>query len=200
MVTEGPFLISFDQTLRKELVRKTLHISIALVPLLARFNFVFTVLCLSVGSLFYIVNELARLNGHARGFISSVTMMAARPMEKGFIWGPVTLALGAMSALIYYPHPAASVAIYAVAFGDGLASLAGKFWRRKNITLPTGKTLIGSITCFLAVLISSLFVLNQILPALAAAATATLLETLPLKDGDNLVIPLGTGLLIFMIV
>ncbi len=183
-------------SLRKELVRKIIHVSIALVPSLALFNLLFTVLLLSGGILFYMVTEFARVNGHPLSAISSLTLLAARPMEKGIIWGPVTLAMGALGALIFYPRPAFSAGIYALAFGDAFASLTGKFWARKNIVLPTGKTLAGSLACFLAVLTSSVLVLNQIIPALAAAAVATLLEALPFKDGDNLIIPLGTGMVL----
>ena len=184
---------------RKELTRKVIHVTIALVPLMAKWNFVFTVVFLSTGILFYVVNETGRISGRNRGFVSRLTEMASRSVEQGFVWGPVTLGLGALAALLYYPSPASAVAIYALAFGDGIASVAGKFLARRGSVRIGDKTLIGSIFCFLAVLISSYAVLRDIQLALIASFTATVLELLPIKDVDNLIIPLGTGLVITLL-
>ena len=187
------------QTIRKELVRKSIHITIALVPVLAGINFLITVLMLSTGILIYVVNETARISGRSGGFISRLTILASRPAEHGFVWGPVTLGLGALAALLYYPDPASVIAIYALAFGDGIASLVGKLWGRVRIMWLGGKTLVGSFACFLAVLLSSWFVLEDLVLALISAAVATILEMIPIKDVDNLIIPLGTGFVLSLV-
>ncbi len=187
------------QTIRKEIVRKFIHITIALVPALASLNFFLTVITLCTGILFYVANETARVNGKTTGLISRITAVAARPTEHGFVWGPVTLGLGALAALLYYPEPAAVVAIYALAFGDGIASLTGKLLGENRIMLLAGKSLIGSTSCFIAVLLSSVTVLDNWYFALIAAVTATILEMIPLKDVDNLIIPLGTGLVVTLL-
>ena len=188
------------QAIRKELVRKSIHITIALVPTLANVNLLMTVVLLSAGILFYVVNETARVSGRTGGFVSRMTALAARPVERGFVWGPVTLGLGALAALLYYPDPASAVAIYALAFGDGIASLVGKIWGRGRVAWVGGKTVIGSVACFVAVLISSYLVLHDAALALVAAVVATLLELIPIKDADNLIIPLGTGLVLTLLV
>ena len=187
------------QSFRKELTRKTIHITIALVPTLANWNFLFTVIFLSAGILFYAINETARIRGKAGGIISRMTVMASRPVEKGFVWGPVTLGLGALAALLYYPNPAATVAIYALAFGDGIASITGKFLGRRTTVRIGEKTLVGSISCFIAVFISAYAVLNNLHLALVSAVTATILELIPARDADNLIIPLGTGLVLTLL-
>lgn len=187
------------QTIRKELFRKSIHITIALVPTFARINFPLTVLLLSTGILFYVANETARVNGKTNGLISRMTVLASRMGEDGFVWGPVTLGLGALAALLYYPEPAAVVAIYALAFGDGIASLVGKLFGNSRILLFGRKSIPGSVACFSAVFVSSWLVLDDIFIALASAATATLLEMIPIKDIDNLIIPLGTGLVVTLL-
>ncbi len=187
------------QSFQKELTRKIIHITIALVPAMANWNFLFTVIFLSAGILFYAVNETARISGKSGGFISRMTVMASRPVEKGFVWGPVTLGLGALAALLYYPSPAATVAIYALAFGDGIASIAGKFLGRRTIIRIGEKTLVGSIACFIVVFISAYAILTDLRLALAAAITATILELVPARDADNLIIPLGTGLVLTLL-
>jgi dolichol kinase len=170
--------------------------TIAFVPLLANWNMIVTVMLLCSGILYYVVNEASRIAGHRNGLISRMTILASRPVEQGFVWGPVTLGLGALAALLYYPNPAATVAIYALAFGDGLASLVGRFWGGRRIFINGEKTLVGSIACLAAVFVSSWLVLEDPLLALATAVVATILELVPLRDLDNLIIPLGTGLFV----
>jgi dolichol kinase len=186
-------------SLRKELTRKIIHITIALVPTLARWNFVFTVFILSAGILFYVVNETGRISGRTGGLISRMTELVSRPVEQGFVWGPVTLGLGALAALLYYPSPASSVAIYALAFGDGIASVAGKMLAGHSNVRIGEKTLTGSIFCFAAVFIRAFAVLKDLRLALISAVTATILELLPIRDADNLIIPLGTGLVLTLL-
>jgi len=188
------------QAFYRELTRKAIHVSVAIVPTMANWNFLITVILLSAGIVFYVVNENARISGKSKGMVSLLTEMSTRPTEQGFVWGPVTLGFGALAALLYYPHPAATVAIYALAFGDGVASLAGKFLSRGTVVSIGEKTLSGSISCFLAVYVSALMVLNDYFLALLSAVSATIFELVSIQDVDNLVIPLGTGFVVMLLV
>ena len=185
--------------LAKEVVRKTIHVTIAFVPTLAKWNMTATVVLLAAGILFYVANETARVSGTGFGFVSRMTAVASRPGERGFVWGPVTLGLGAMAALLYYPDPAATVAIYALAFGDGIASVVGKLWGRRSAAWIGTKTPVGSLACFVAVFVSVLTVTRSVPQTLVAAFVATALELIPVKDVDNLIIPLGTGLVMTLV-
>jgi dolichol kinase len=110
--------------------------------------------------------------------------------------GPVTLGLGALVALLMYPSPAASIAIYALAFGDGFASLVGKLLGRVRPAFLRGKSLEGCLACFSAVLIAAYQVSRDYRIALVAALTAMVTEALPLEDYDNLALPLVVGLVV----
>jgi phytol kinase len=183
-------------TLRSEIIRKALHLLIALVPLLASFNLPATVALLAAGTLFYVSAERLRIAGHPVFIVSDLTVIASRERDRGrFVIGPVTLGLGAMLALLLYPSTAAAIAVYALAFGDGLASLAGKLFRTPGIPGTRGKTLAGSLACFLAVLLSCLRLTGSPLKALWLALAATALEMIPVRDFDNLILPVGTGFL-----
>ncbi|WP_246157025.1 diacylglycerol/polyprenol kinase family protein [Oceanispirochaeta crateris] len=183
------------ETIQKEFVRKSIHLMIALVPTLAAWNYKLTVSLLIVGILVYTYAEYLRGRGQRVPIISDLTALASRDRDKGhFVLGPVTLGIGALSALLLYPHPAASIAIYALAFGDGLSSLSGKLFGGVQIPLTGGKTLAGSLTCFISVLTAGLFISQQPLSILLVALMATFLEALPSKDLDNIIIPMGTGL------
>jgi dolichol kinase len=126
--------------------------------------------------------------------------MASRPRDRNrFVLGPVTLGLGALLALLLYPSPAASIAIYALAFGDGWASLIGKLFGRLRPAFMLGKSVEGSLACFAAVYISAYGVSRSMRIAFFAALTATLIEALPLDDYDNIVLPIITGLVVQII-
>jgi dolichol kinase len=109
------------------------------------------------------------------------------------VLGPVTLGIGALLALLLYPPQVASIAIYALAFGDGIASVVGKFFGRIRPAFLCGKSIEGSLACFFVVLLASSKISNDYKTALIAATCATMVEALPLQDYDNLAIPVLVG-------
>ncbi|MCL2252731.1 MAG: phosphatidate cytidylyltransferase [Treponema sp.] len=178
-----------------EIVRKSIHFLIALVPSIAALNKTAAVFLLMIGTLGYTLMEYLRLSGVKVPVISALTNMASRPRDMGrFVMGPVTLGFGAMLALLLYPSSAAAIAIYALAFGDGIASLAGKFIGKLRPAFLRGKSIEGSIACFTVVFASAYAVSGSLHIALTAAFTAMIAEALPLKDYDNIVIPVVVGL------
>jgi dolichol kinase len=187
--------------IQRELLRKGIHLFIACVPSLAAFNPQLTFLLVGLGTLFYTGSEILRINGRRVILISAVTEFASRERDRGrIVLGPITLGLGAMAALYFYPEPAAALAIYALAFGDGLSSLFGRFFGGMSMPLFPEKTVGGSLTCFTAVFLVTFGVIGSFPKACVIAAAATLIEMLPLKDLDNLAIPLGTGLVAVLII
>ncbi len=188
------FGLLLGEQLQGEIIRKSIHLLIAMVPLLAAIDQRATMLLLAAGTLFYVFAEQLRLEGRTVFIVSDLTVIASRERDKGqFVLGPVTLGLGAMLALLLYPAKAASIAIYALAFGDSLAGLIGRFFRSLRIPFTNGKTLAGSLACFLAVLFITFRLIHNLEIALIIALIATLLETLPTGDFDNLLLPVGTG-------
>jgi dolichol kinase len=190
---EGPDI----HEVKTELIRKSMHFLIALSPGVAAINRPFTVILLMIGTLSYACMESLRLAGIQIPVISFLTGIASRPRDANrFVLGPVTLGLGALLALLLYPSPAAAIAIYALAFGDGFASLIGKLFGRIRPAFLLGKSVEGSLACFLAVLFTAYQVSLNYRVALFAAITATLVEALPLEDYDNIVLPLTVGLIV----
>jgi len=178
-----------------EIVRKSIHFLIALVPSMAAVNKTATVFLLFIGTLAYTLMEYLRLSGVKVPFISSVTKMASRPRDTGhFVMGPVTLGFGALLALLLYPSSAAAIAIYALAFGDGIASLVGKFLGKCRPAFLLGKSIEGSVACFAVVFASAYAVSGNLHIAFIAAIAASIVEAMPLKDFDNIAIPVIVGL------
>ncbi|MDR2552119.1 MAG: phosphatidate cytidylyltransferase [Treponema sp.] len=179
---------------RPELVRKGLHFLIALAPALAGFNRILALALLAAGTLAYTVMEMLRRQGKRVPLVSSITVFASRRRDQGrFVLGPVTLGAGAFLSLAVFSPDTAAIAVYALAFGDGTASLAGKFIGRLRPSFLSGKSLEGSLACFLGVFISAVLSSGNIHRSIVAAAAATAAELLPIRDWDNIIIPLVTG-------
>jgi dolichol kinase len=181
--------------LKTEIIRKSIHFLIALCPSMALINKPLTVFFLISGILSYTYMEFLRLSGVKIPVISSLTSMASRQRDMGkFVMGPVTLGIGALMALLLYPYPAAAIAIYVLAFGDGIASLVGKFLGIRRPDFLYGKSVEGCLACFTAALICAYGVSNSVSVAIAVAFTAMTVEALPLDDYDNLALPITVGL------
>jgi dolichol kinase len=184
------------QEIKTELVRKSMHFLIALSPAMASLNRPLTVGLLMAGTLFYALMETLRISGVEVPLVSSLTSMASRPRDRDrFVLGPVTLGLGALLALLLYPSPAASIGIYALAFGDGFASLVGKTFGRHRPAFMLGKSIEGSLACFGAVFVAAYGVSRRFTVAFTVALAAALVEALPLEDYDNLALPVSIGFL-----
>jgi dolichol kinase len=182
------------QEIKTELVRKSMHFLIALSPGMAALNRPLTVALLMAGTLLYALMETLRLSGVEVPVVSSLTSMASRPRDRDrFVLGPVTLGLGALLALLLYPSPAASIGIYALAFGDGFASLVGKTFGKRRPAFMLGKSIEGSLACFSAVFVTAYGVSRRFTVAFVAALVAALVEALPLEDYDNLALPVIVG-------
>jgi dolichol kinase len=179
---------------KTEVIRKSIHFLVALCPGMAVINYPLTVLALMTGVLGYTIMEQMRLAGVEVPLVSTLTSMASRPRDMNhFVLGPVTLGIGALLALLLFPSPAACIGIYALAFGDGFASLVGKLFGKVRPAFLHGKSIEGSMACFFAVFISAWLVSQNYTVALAAAVAATTVEALPLKDYDNVALPLIVG-------
>ncbi len=177
--------------LLKESFRKSIHFCASVVPLLAVINYTWTLIALISMVLFYIFCEYKRLSGSTIPVISKITSYASRSRDEGgFVLGPVTMALGILLTLIVFPIGAARIGILALAFGDGIASLAGKIFGTLKIPFTRGKTLAGSSACFTAVFIATLVVTHDPLKALGVAIFTTIIELAPIQDFDNFIIPL----------
>ena len=181
-------------SLRKEFFRKTIHICTAFVPLFLHFARIPAIFCLCCAGILYIIAESLRSNGHEIPLVSDITAAAARKRDENkFVLGPVTLVAGIIAAAVFWNETAASVGIFALAFGDGLASLAGKTFGKIRVPYTHGKTVEGSLTCFAAIFSSTFFVTNNCQTAIIVSTVGALIEVLPLKDFDNLIIPVLLG-------
>ncbi|MBO5137556.1 MAG: phosphatidate cytidylyltransferase [Spirochaetaceae bacterium] len=178
--------------LTKEIFRKAIHICAAFVPLLLRWAYKPVMILLTLVLIVYCIAEFIRYKGKTVPFISAITAAAARKRDENrFVLGPATLATGILVTAAFFNPCAAKIGILALAFGDGLASLVGKFFGRITIPFSDGKTVAGSQTCFIAIFCSTFLVTKRADVSFGVALTGMFIEILPLKDFDNLLIPIA---------
>jgi dolichol kinase len=111
----------------------------------------------------------------------------------GIFW---TLAGCVLTMLLFERREIVLCALGYLAFGDGLAGLAGVRFGRH--TLIPGKSLEGSLACFAACLAVGLIFLPPPVAA-AAALFATAVEMIPLPYNDNLWLPVLSGIFLSLI-
>ena len=144
---------------------------------------------------------MLRLNGYTIPLISNITEIAARKRDENrFVMGPVTLVIGILVAALLLPFDCARIGIFALAFGDGLASLCGKLFGKITIPGAKGKTAAGSLACFMAVYISTFCCCQNCWISLLVGVRSMCIEVLPLADFDNVFIPLLTGTLYLILI
>lgn len=190
MTRQGTVEAQYKTLLLKELFRKSIHMCSAFIPLCLAFNYSLTLVLLAVALALYCASEACRRHGVDVPIVSRVTRAAARRRdEDAFVMGPVMLVAGIICTALLWSAEAAAIGIYALAFGDGLASLVGKSFGKVRIPFMRGKTVAGSLACFIAVYLSSFLVERNATASLLLAFAAMVTEMLPLGDMDNLVIP-----------
>lgn len=181
-------------SLQKEVFRKSIHICTAFVPFFLKAWKVPSLILLFAAGAVYTVCESLRIRGYSIPLVSAVTAAASRERDGNkFVKGPVTLVAGVVLCALLWRPCFAAAGIFALAFGDGFASLAGKAIGRIEVPLTGGKTAEGSLACFTAIFASSFFVLHDTSLCIVLAFSGTLIEALPLRDFDNICIPVVIG-------
>jgi dolichol kinase/phosphoserine phosphatase len=183
----------------QEFRRKGIHASSLLVPLLAGINYILTLELLAATTIVYLASEWSRLNGIRFPVLNSVTRLCVRASERRKLaLAPVTLALGVMLSLVLFPPLIASVSIAILACADSMATIAGKFYGKIRIPYNHKKSLEGSIAFFITAFICAVIYV-PLKTALIVSLVSCIIESLPVEF-DNISIPLGTGLFLWLII
>lgn len=180
--------------------REAIHACGFTVPFLSSLvgNYAVALLIMAVTFL-YVASEVAMMEGKRVPIISWIVHNAATKAElHEFATAPVFFALGILFTLLLFPISASNAAIATFALGDSAAAIVGKTIGRKRLSFNKGKTLEGLAAGLFAGFLAALVYVDP-LKALAAAATATIVESLPLPISDNLTIPLTTALVLTLI-
>lgn len=124
-----------------------------------------------------------------------------RQEERHRITGVPFYVGAALLCVIVFPKPIALMSILYLAIGDPIASIFGILYGQGMRKFAGGKSLVGSIAAFVACMLITLLVLDQLPIALGTwlglSVWGGLLgggaELLPLEVDDNFAIPLVSG-------
>lgn len=188
-------------TTRTELIRKAVHSSgLIAIPLL----FYSPKLVVGIIAFFFVLYPIIEMGlakpDSGKGFhiplLSPLTKESKRPHEQhsGFAWPAYFIAIGYLFSIIFFRREVACLAIIHVSLGDSVAAVVGQRWGRSKLPFNHGKSWLGSGAYLVATFLAGLFFLPW-LPSLILAVTGALIESLPFKNFDNLLIPVVISLL-----
>lgn len=188
-------ITQYKIALLKEILRKGIHIASSCTAVtLSYFGKIPTIILLVALGIFYSISETLRQKGLEVPLIAKVTSAASRARDAGhFVFGPLALVIGLTMSVAIFSKMAATCAIFALSFGDGVASLVGRAFGAIPLPLTRGKTAEGSLACFFAVFSAIFFYTNNCTTSYIMALCAMSIELLPLGDFDNVAIPLCVG-------
>jgi len=179
-----------------EELRKLIHLSAVLVPILAELiskTIVLIGLCAIV--IVYLTEEMLRLSGRRVPGVTAFTLKMSRSGEDAhLILRPVYLAVGIVLTLLLFPSAIAYAAIVIVAVADPVAAYMGTRFGRTHIR--NKKTLEGSLAGLtVSFLLASLIVTPA--EAFLGAVGGMVMELVDFPD-DNLSMPIAAGALMLL--
>lgn len=118
----------------------------------------------------------------------------ASPREAAGIASSTWYLAGALAVLVIFPAPLFIPSILVLAFADPAASVVGRIWGRHRL----GKGTWEGTGVFFMVSAGVLIPLAGVGAGLFAAAVAAAAEVLPTGLDDNVVVPLGTALALWL--
>jgi dolichol kinase len=190
-------LLADSRLSRNMVLRKTIHLSGFLVPLIfvPVFNVYLVSAALFLLCVVYAASEAARIRGFDFPVLSVVTRRAAKSVLEmnGFATAPVTFALGIAFSLLVFPAPIAYVSIAVLTLGDGCACVFGVILGKTPLFHNRSKTVEGSICGFVCAFLGSILFVDPVY-ALVAVGVGMLVESIPFSFEDNLLVPLSSGI------
>jgi dolichol kinase len=202
-----PVPVDAAGALRRELARKALHVSSAVVPLLYAAGAPRAVvlgILLPLGLVAAAVEVARARSERARERFLRATGLLLREHEHHRLSGATWMLVAFTAAVAVYPRAVAVAAMWGVSVGDAAGAVVGRFVaHRRGRSLRAvrpGKTVAGSAACFALTLAGALAVAR--LPAtegVIAALAATLAErpSRPLDDNLRIVAAVGAGILLW---
>lgn len=187
-------------TLRREIVRKGLHLLSAAVPVAYWLGVSRTVIAVALGFALAValVVEVARAHHEKTRtvFDSRLGQLLRVHEAKGFS-GATWLIIALLAATLLFPADVAIAAMAAVAIGDAAAAIVGRVVARQG---GEGKSAAGSVACFAASAFMALAIAKFTWPeALIAGFVAAMAERprRPLDDNLRIALAVGCGILLW---
>jgi dolichol kinase/phosphoserine phosphatase len=186
---------------RNTLIRKTVHASSILIPLIlidligkqVVIKLIFLATCL------YIIAETFRVLGKTFPIFTWFTLLNITDSEASeFVDAPIFFALGISIPLVFFPEDIAFASIAVLALGDSVAAIVGILIGKHSLPFLRQKSIEGTIFGFISAYLGAFLFLDP-WTAFVAAAIGTTVEALPSPFNDNLIIPIAAGLAVLLV-
>jgi dolichol kinase len=181
------------QPIRHELQRKSFHLTMIIVPVWVYFvPHTPALLGLIIATFATVAVDLVRLSDHRlRRFFLQLFHPLIRRHEEEHLLGSTHYMIAALLSVVVFDHEIAIAALMFLVLGDAAAAIVGKRFGRP---LYWGKSLHGSVACFVVCLALGLLLLRSPEVALIGALTATVAEAIPSPLDDNMRVPIFSGI------
>ncbi|MBF0491498.1 MAG: hypothetical protein HQM15_01800 [Deltaproteobacteria bacterium] len=177
---------------KKEFFRKLLHLPALFFLLLGNFYLKTSVVLLLLLLLIYSAEYLMRrIFQKETPFLTDLITRLRRSPQ--FDFGPFFLALSLILLLLFLPMISALCGTLLIVVSDAAAAWAGLSFGTHKIFYSQKKSYVGSFTFFVSAFLCLIFLIG-FYPALALSLFGCLLESLPVGQLDNLLVPLGVAL------
>lgn len=192
----------------KELLRKSIHVSSILIPLIYRYfigyNRKLAMLFLIPLALGFIIVDTIRIEHRTfKKFYRNFFGIILRKHELSDFTGALYVLVSAVLCIALFPHNIAFMALSFLAIGDTLAAVVGLAYGKRKLP-GSNKSVEGSLGCFIGIFIYGFLFyvldpgLDIAMGAIAIGAlAATFAEMWKLPLDDNLKIPLVSGIAMY---
>lgn len=155
---------------------------------------------LGAAVLFFWGFDLARWRYPRLNRWSLIQAIGLKPQEQRGLNGASYLLLAALIVFLAFETKVAALALLFLTVGDPVAAVVGRRWGRHRLR---GKSIEGSLAFMVSALVPGLLLAPafglKIGVVILAAGVASLLELLSLPPDDNLIVPPGAALVIFLL-
>jgi glycerol-3-phosphate acyltransferase PlsY len=180
-------------SVKRELQRKSIHLAMIIIPV---WIYVtppdWTLLGLIIATSATVVMDLLRLTDHRlRGFFLRFFRSLIRSHEEEHLLGSTYFMIAALLSVLAFDDQIAIAALTFLIIGDTVAAIVGKKYGKP---LYWGKSLQGSLACFVSCLIIGAALLDNQWVIISGALAAAVAEALPVPMDDNMRVPIVSGL------
>jgi dolichol kinase len=140
----------------------------------------------------YIFHESYAEKGKPLPYVSNAIRSMKRLGEERISFSPFVLGMGIILTVLIFPFKPATAGLLQLAFGDTAAALVGLRYGKKKLPHSPRKSVEGFLAFFVVAFLLMLY-FYSIPVSLLLALVGALIESLPAKDWDNFLIPLGVA-------